>query len=49
MTFFVAVTATFPLLYVFVVVERGTGGWRIKFTANPTADWADNQKGSASI
>ena len=38
--FFVAVTATFRMLYVFVVIEHGTRRLaHINVTANPTADW----------
>jgi putative transposase len=42
--FFVAVTATFRILYVFVVLEVGTRRivhWNV--TAHPTADWAAQQ------
>ena len=42
--FFVAVTATFRLLYVFVVIEHGTRRLRhVNVTANPTADWTLQQ------
>ena len=42
--FFVAVTATFRMLYVFVVIEHGTRRLRhVSVTANPTADWTLQQ------
>ena len=42
--FFVAVTATFRMLYVFVVIEHGTRRLKhVNVTANPTADWALQQ------
>lgn len=42
--FFVAVTATFRLLYVFVAIEHGTRRLaHINVTANPTADWTLQQ------
>jgi putative transposase len=42
--FFIAVTATFRLLYVFVVIEHGTRRLaHINVTANPTADWTLQQ------
>ena len=42
--FFVAVTATFKMLYVFVVIEHGTRRLRhVNVTANPTADWTLQQ------
>ncbi len=42
--FFVAVTATFRLLYVFVVIEHGTRRLaHINVTANPNADWTLQQ------
>jgi hypothetical protein len=42
--FFVAVTATFRVLYVFVVIEHGTGRLKhVNVTANPTADWTLQQ------
>ena len=42
--FFVAVTATFRMLYVFVVIEHGTRRLRhVNVTANPTADWTLQQ------
>jgi len=38
--FFVAVTATFRMLYVFVVIEHGTRRLaHINATSNPSADW----------
>lgn len=38
--FFVAVTATFRLLYVFVVIEHGSHRLvRVDVTAHPSADW----------
>jgi putative transposase len=38
--FFVAVTATFRMLYVFVVIENGTRRLRhVNVTAHPTANW----------
>ena len=38
--FFVAVTATFRMLYVFVVIEHGTRRLaHINVTTNPNADW----------
>jgi putative transposase len=38
--FFVAVTATFRMLYVFVVIEHGTRRLaHVNVTANPSADW----------
>ena len=42
--FFVVVTATFRILYVFVVLEVGTRRilhWNV--TAHPTADWTAQQ------
>jgi transposase InsO family protein len=42
--FFVAVTATFRVLYVFVVIEHGTRHLtHINVTANPCAEWALQQ------
>src|ERR1700720_2727816 len=42
--FFVAVTATFRMLHVFVVIEHGTRRLaHINVTANPTADWTLQQ------
>ena len=42
--FFVAVTATFRMLYVFVVIEHGTRRLaHVNVTANPTADWTLQQ------
>ena len=42
--FFVAVTATFRMLYVFVVIEHGTRRLaHINVTANPNADWTLQQ------
>jgi transposase InsO family protein len=42
--FFVAVTATFRMLYVFVVIEHGTRRLaHINVTANPSADWTLQQ------
>jgi putative transposase len=42
--FFVAVTATFRLLYVFVVIEHGTRRLaHVNVTANPSADWTLQQ------
>jgi transposase InsO family protein len=42
--FFIAVTATFRLLYVFVVIEHGTRRLaHVNVTANPTADWTLQQ------
>ena len=42
--FFVIVTATFRMLYVFVVIEHGTRRLRhVNVTANPTADWTLQQ------
>src|SRR6202171_2981519 len=42
--FFVAVTATFRMLYVFVVIEHSTRRLaHINVTANPTADWTLQQ------
>jgi transposase InsO family protein len=42
--FFVAVTATFRLLYVFVVIEHRTRRLaHVNVTANPTADWTLQQ------
>ena len=42
--FLVAVTATFPMLYVFVVIEHGTRRLKhVNVTANPTADWTLQQ------
>jgi len=42
--FFVAVTATFQLLYVFVVIEHGTRRLaHVNVTANPSADWTLQQ------
>jgi putative transposase len=36
--FFVAVTATFWMFYVFVVIEHGTRRLHVNVTAHPTAD-----------
>jgi len=42
--FFVAVTATFRMLYVFVVIEHGTRRLaHVNVTANPNADWTLQQ------
>ena len=42
--FFVTVTATFRMIYVFVVIEHGTRRLRhLNVTANPTADWTLQQ------
>jgi transposase InsO family protein len=42
--FFVAVTATFRMLYVFVVIEHGTRRLvHVNVTAHPTADWTLQQ------
>lgn len=42
--FFVAVTATFRMLYVFVVIEHGTRRLKhVNVTANPTAAWTLQQ------
>ena len=42
--FLVTVTATFRMLYVFVVIEHGTRRLRhMNVTANPTADWTLQQ------
>src|SRR6516164_4746483 len=42
--FFVAVTATFRMLYVFVVIEHGTRRLaHINVTSNPSADWTLRQ------
>ena len=42
--FFIAVTATFRMLYVFVVIEHGTRRLaHLNVTANPTADWTLQQ------
>jgi putative transposase len=42
--FFIAVTATFRMLYVFVVIEHGTRRLaHINVTTNPTADWTLQQ------
>src|SRR6202521_80904 len=42
--FFIAVTATFRMLYVFVVIEHSTRRLaHINVTANPTADWTRQQ------
>jgi putative transposase len=42
--FFVAVTATFQMLYVFVVIEHGTRRLaHINVTANPNAEWTLQQ------
>ena len=42
--FFVAVTATFRMLYVFVVIEHGTRRLvHVNVTANPTAEWTVQQ------
>ena len=42
--FFVAVTATFRMLYVFVVIEHGTRRLaHINATSNPSADWTLQQ------
>jgi putative transposase len=42
--FFVAVTATFRMLYVFVVIEHGTRRLaHVNVTANPTSDWTLQQ------
>ena len=38
--FFIAVTATFRILYVFVVIEHGS---RRRDTAHPSADWTLQQ------
>jgi putative transposase len=38
--FFVTVTATFRVLYVFVVIEHGRGRLaQVNMVANPTASW----------
>jgi len=42
--FFIAVTATFRVLYVFVVIEHGTRRLKhVNVTAHPTADWTLQQ------
>src|ERR1700682_2596155 len=42
--FFVTVTVTFRMLYVFVVIEHGTRRLKhVNVTANPTAEWALQQ------
>jgi putative transposase len=42
--FFVAVTATFRMLYVFVVIEHGTRRLaHVNVTAHPSADWTLQQ------
>ncbi len=42
--FLIAVTATFRMLYVFVVIEHGSRRLlRVDVTANPSADWALQQ------
>jgi putative transposase len=42
--FFIAVTATFRLLYVFVVIEHGTRRLaHVNVTAHPSADWTLQQ------
>jgi len=42
--FFVAVTVTFRMLYVFVVIEHGTRRLKhVNVTANPTSDWVLQQ------
>ena len=42
--FFVAVTVTFRMLYVFVVIEHGTRRLKhVNVTPNPTADWTLQQ------
>jgi len=42
--FFVAVTATFRMLYVFVVIEHSTRRLaHVNVTANPNADWNPQQ------
>jgi putative transposase len=42
--FFVAVTATFRMLYVFVVIEHGTRRLTyVNVTAHPSADWTSQQ------
>ena len=42
--FFVAVTATFRMLYVFVVIEHGTRRLaHVNVTAHPSADWTLRQ------
>ena len=42
--FLVAVTATFRMLYVFVVIEHGTRRLKhVNVTANPTAEWTLQQ------
>ncbi len=42
--FFVAVTATFRVLYVFVVIEHGRRRLaHVNVTANPTAEWTLQQ------
>ena len=42
--FFVAVTATFRMLYVFVVIEHGTRSLaHVNVTSHPTADWTLQQ------
>ena len=44
MDFFVAVSATFRMLYVFVVIEHGTRRLvHVNVTANPSADWTLQQ------
>ena len=41
--FFVAVTATFRLLYVFVMIEHGSRRLHVNVTAHPTAAWTLQQ------
>ncbi len=42
--FFIAVTATFRVLYVFVVIEHGTRRLKhVNVTAHPSADWTLQQ------
>ena len=42
--FFIAVTATFRMLYVFVVIEHGSRRLvRVDVTAHPSADWTLQQ------
>jgi putative transposase len=42
--FFVTVTATFRMLYVFVVIEHGTRRLaHVNVTAHPSADWTLQQ------
>jgi transposase InsO family protein len=48
--FFVAVTATFRMVYVFVVIEHGTRRLaHVNVTGNPTADWTLQQLREAAI